>query len=142
MMGNPIIYKICTRNHQLIIALPHVLTSLKKQLTENAHLCKLALNKSPENTEMSEKSSETEEKEVLRFYLLDWAMRSISLRLATPALLMSLLAARINSSARVSGKLRGLLAAFLRAPSVKLRSARSMRRWGAMSTDRWYTTPP
>ena len=67
-------------------------------------------------------------REDLRFYLLDWAMRSISLRLATPALLMSLLAARISSSATVSGRLRGLLAAVLRAPSVRLRSARSMRR--------------
>ena len=67
-------------------------------------------------------------REDLRFYLLDWAMRSISLRLATPALLMSLLAARIISSATVSGRLRGLLAAVLRAPSVRLRSARSMRR--------------
>ena len=55
-------------------------------------------------------------------------MRSISLRLATPALFMSLLAARMSSSAIVSGMLRGLLAAFLRAPSVRLRSARSMRR--------------
>ena len=63
-------------------------------------------------------------------------MRSISLRLAMPALLMSLLAARISSSAMVSGRLRGLLAAVLRAPSVRLRSDRSMRRWGAMSTDR------
>ena len=64
-------------------------------------------------------------------------MRSISLRLATPALLMSLFAARISSSAIVSGRLRGLLAAVLRAPSVRLRSDRSMRRCGAMSTDRW-----
>ena len=64
-------------------------------------------------------------------------MRSISLRLAMPALLMSLLAARISSSATVSGRLRGLLAAVLRAPSVRLRRDRSMRRWGAMSTDRW-----
>ena len=64
-------------------------------------------------------------------------MRSISLRLATPALFMSLLAAKISSSAIVSGRLRGLLAAFLRAPSVRLRRDRSMRRWGAMSTDRW-----
>ena len=67
-------------------------------------------------------------REDLRFYLLDWAMRSISLRLATPALLMSLLAARISSSATVSGRLRGLLAELLRAPSVRLRSAKSMRR--------------
>jgi len=64
-------------------------------------------------------------------------MRSISWRLAMPALLMSLLAARISSSAMVSGRLRGLLAEFLRAPSVMWRMARSMRRWGAMSTDRW-----
>ena len=64
-------------------------------------------------------------------------MRSISLRLAIPALFMSLLDARISSSAIVSGRLRGLLAAVLRAPSVRLRSDRSMRRWGAMSTDRW-----
>ena len=55
-------------------------------------------------------------------------MRSISWRLAMPALLMSLLAARISSSAMVSGRLRGLLAEFLRAPTVRLRSARSMRR--------------
>lgn len=64
-------------------------------------------------------------------------MRSISLRLATPALFMSLFAARMSSSAIVSGRLRGLLAAILRAPSVRLRSAKSMRRCGAMSTDRW-----
>ena len=64
-------------------------------------------------------------------------MRSISLRLATPALFMSLLAARMSSSAIVSGRLRGLLAAVLRAPSVRLRIDRSMRRCGAMSTDKW-----
>ena len=63
-------------------------------------------------------------------------MRSISLRLDTPALLMSLFAARISSSAIVSGMLRGLFAAILRAPSVRLRSAKSIRRCGAMSTDR------
>jgi len=54
-------------------------------------------------------------------------MRSISLRLAIPALFMSLLDARISSSAIVSGRLRGLLAAVLRAPSVRLRSDKSMR---------------
>ena len=63
-------------------------------------------------------------------------MRSISLRLATPALFISLLAARLSSSAIVSGRLRGLFAAILRAPSVRLRSAKSMRRCGAMSTDK------
>jgi len=55
-------------------------------------------------------------------------MRSISLRLATPALLMSLLAAKISSSAMVSGTLRGLFALAVRAPSVRLRSAKSILR--------------
>ena len=64
-------------------------------------------------------------------------MRSISLRLAMPALLISFFAARISSSAIVSGRLRGLFAAVLRAPSVRLRSDKSIRRWGAISTDRW-----
>ena len=67
-------------------------------------------------------------REDLRFYLLDWAMRSISFRLATPALFMSLLAAKISSSAIVSGTLRGLFALALRAPSVRFRSAMSIRR--------------
>jgi len=73
----------------------------------------------------------------LGFYLLDCATRSISFRLATPALLMSLFAASISSSASVSWMLRGLfLDAFL-APSVICRRARSIRRCGATSTDRW-----
>lgn len=64
-------------------------------------------------------------------------MRSISWRLAMAALLMSWFAARISSSAMVSCMLRGLLIEALRAPSVMWRMARSMRRCGAMSTDRW-----
>ncbi len=76
-------------------------------------------------------------REDLRFYLLDWAMRSISWRLAMPALLMSLLAANMSSSAMFSATLRALLAEALRAPSVRLRIAMSMRRCGARSTLRW-----
>jgi hypothetical protein len=41
-------------------------------------------------------------------YLLDCATRSITLRFATPALLISLFAARISSSASVSWMLFGL----------------------------------
>ena len=64
-------------------------------------------------------------------------MRSISWRLAMAALLMSWFAARISSSAIVSCMLRGLLELAARAPAVRWRMARSMRRCGAMSTDRW-----
>jgi len=64
-------------------------------------------------------------------------MRSISWRLAMAALLMSCFAARISSSASVSWMLRGLLELTVRAPSARWRIARSMRRCGAMSTDRW-----
>ena len=49
-------------------------------------------------------------------YLLDCATRSISLRLATPALLMSLFAASISSSAMVSWMLVGCLLLMLLAP--------------------------
>jgi len=49
---------------------------------------------------------------------------------------MSWFAAWISSSAMVSCMLRGLLAEALRGPSVRCLSARSMRRWGEMSTDR------
>ncbi len=52
------------------------------------------------------------------------------------ALLMSWFAARISSSANVSCMLRGLLELAARAASVRWRMARSMRRCGAMSTDR------
>jgi len=55
-------------------------------------------------------------------------MRSISWRLATAALLMSWLAARISSSAMVSGTVRGVFPLAARAPSVRWRSAKSIRR--------------
>jgi len=71
------------------------------------------------------------------FYLLDCATRSISLRFATPALLMSLLAASTSSSARVSWMLRGLFMLAALAPSLMWRIARSILRCGATSTDRW-----
>jgi len=64
-------------------------------------------------------------------------MRSISFRLAMPALLMSWFAAKISSSAMFSATLRGLLAEALRAPSVRLRIAMSILRCGARSTLRW-----
>ncbi len=70
-------------------------------------------------------------------YLLDCATRSISLRLATPALLMSWFAASTSSSATASWIDLGLFALAARAPSVMWRIARSMRLCGATSTDRW-----
>ena len=73
---------------------------------------------------------------VKRFYLLDCATRSISLRLAMPALFMSLLAAKTSSFATASCMLRGLFFDAALAPSVMWRIAKSMRRCGATSTDR------
>ena len=70
-------------------------------------------------------------------YLLDCATRSISLRLAMPALFMSLFDANTNSSARVSWMLRGLFMLPARAPSLMWRMARSILRCGATSTDKW-----
>jgi hypothetical protein len=61
-------------------------------------------------------------------YLLLCATRSISLRLATPADLMSLAAAKTSSSARVSCMLRELLMLAARAPSVMWRMAKSILR--------------
>lgn len=82
-----------------------------------------------------EERVETEAK--IAFYLLDCATRSISLRLAMPALLMSLFAAKISSSASVSWMLRGLFMLAALAPSLMWRMARSILRCGATSTDRW-----
>jgi len=70
-------------------------------------------------------------------YLLLCATRSISLRFAKPADLMSLLAASISSSATHSCMLFGVFMLAWRAPSQMWRIARSMRLCGATSTDKW-----
>ena len=70
-------------------------------------------------------------------YLLLCATRSISLRFATATLFMSLAAASVSSSASVSWMLFGVLAEDAFAPAVMWRTARSILRCGATSTDRW-----